>query len=172
MAAVPPLNHAGLVRDVLAITGLSNTGNVNTRQTTRFANANGIASIDDFASLDTAHVREMIKQYQKMAGSLPAGIKVQNNLQGLIWYARDMKRRNKAIDINNLNLDTLDASREDYQMYLKDLEASGKITEIKKFDLKKDFSDWDDSITVTLSRIMGSQEAGIHYVTRPDLPAG
>jgi hypothetical protein len=177
MAAVPPLNPAplnpaGLVRDVLAITGLSNTGNVNTRQTTRFANANGIVSIDDFALLDTAQVREMIKQYQKMAGSLPAGIKVQNNLQGLIWYARDMKRRNKAIDINNLNLDTLDASREDYQMYLKDLEASGKINEIEKFDLKKDFSDWDDSITVTLSRIMGSQEAGIHYVTRPDLPAG
>jgi hypothetical protein len=178
MAAVPPLNPAplnpaGLVRDVLAITGLSNTGNVNTRQTTRFANANGIVSIDDFALLDTAQVREMIKQYQKMAGSLPsAGIKVQNNLQGLIWYARDMKRRNKAIDINNLNLDTLDASREDYQMYLKDLEASGKITEIKKFDLKKDFSDWDDSITVTFSCMMGSQEAGIHYVTRPDLSAG
>ena len=61
MAAVPPLNHAGLVRDVLAITGLSNTGNVNTRQTTRFANANGIVSIDDFALLDTAQVREMIR---------------------------------------------------------------------------------------------------------------
>jgi hypothetical protein len=77
MAAVPPLNPAplnpaDLVRDVLAITGLSNTGvNVNTRQTSKFANANGIVSIDDFAILDTAQVREMIKQYQKVAGSLP-----------------------------------------------------------------------------------------------------
>ena len=121
MAAVPPVNPApvdpaSLVRDVLRITGLSNTGNVNTRQTTRFANANGIVSIDDFALLDTAQVKEMIKQYQKVAGSQAAGIRVQNNLQGLIWHARDMKRRGKTIDINNLDEDTLEAARDDYQM--------------------------------------------------------
>ena len=78
MAAVPPagvpagaavplvVDPAEIVRDVLAITGLSNVGvNVNNRQTTKFANANGIYEIDDFASLETTQVKEMIKQPQK-----------------------------------------------------------------------------------------------------------
>jgi hypothetical protein len=75
MAAVPPANPApvdpaSLVRDVLRITGLANTGaNVAQRQTSKFANANGITDVDDFAMLDTAQVKEMIKQYQKVAGS-------------------------------------------------------------------------------------------------------
>jgi hypothetical protein len=69
----------------LGITGLANTGaNVANRQTSKFANANGITDVEDFAILDTAQVKEMIKQYQKVAGSLAAGIRVQNNLQGLI----------------------------------------------------------------------------------------
>jgi hypothetical protein len=178
MAAVPPVNPApvdpaGLVRDVLEIAGLANTGaNINNRQTSKFANANGITDVEDFAILDTAQVKEMIKQYQKVTGSLAAGIRVQNNLQGLIWHARDMKRRGKAIDINNLDEDTLEAARDDYQMYLKDLEASNKITAIDKFDPKKDFSDWDDSVSETFSRIMGSQETGVYYVIQPNLPVG
>ena len=75
MAAIPPANPApvdpaSLVRDVLRITGLANTGaNVANRQTSKFANANGITELDDFAILDTSQVKEMIKQYQKVAGS-------------------------------------------------------------------------------------------------------
>ena len=43
-------NLADLVRDMLAIIGLSNTGvNVNTRQTTRFMSANSIEAVEDFA---------------------------------------------------------------------------------------------------------------------------
>jgi hypothetical protein len=83
-----------------------------------------------------------------------------------------MKRRGKTIDINNLDEDTLEAARDDYQMYLKDLEASKLITAIDKFDPKMDFSDWDDSISETFSRIMGSQETGVYYVIHPNLPAG
>ena len=139
MAAIPPVNPApvdpaGLVRDVLETVGLANTGvNINNRQTSKFANANGITDIEDFAILDTTQVKEMIKQYQKVAGSLAAGIRVQNNLQGLIWHARDMKRRGKAIDINNLDGDMLEAARDDYHMYLKDLEISNKITAIDNY---------------------------------------
>jgi len=185
MAAVPPagvpavaavpivVDPAEIVRDVLAITGLSNNGvNVNNRQTSKFANANGIYEIEDFAALEPTQVKETIKQYQKAAGSTIAGIRVQNNLQGLIWYARDMERRNQAIDINDIDEDVLKDARDDYLSYLKELEAGTKITELDKFDPKKDFTDWDDNITEKLGRIMGSQSAGIHYVIRPTLAAG
>ena len=182
MAAVPPAgvpavaaapDPAEIVRDVLAITGLSNNGvNVNNRQTSKFANANGIFEIEDFASLEMTQVKEMIKQYQKVAGATIAGIRIQNNLQGLIWYARDMERRNLAIDVNDIDEDVLQDARDDYLTYLKELEAGTKITEIDKFDPKKDFTDWDDNITEKLGRIMGSQSAGIHYVIRPTLAAG
>jgi hypothetical protein len=173
-AAPPPVDPAEIVRDALEITGLSNTGvNIDNRQTSKFANANGITDIDDFASLETAQVKEMIKQYQKVNGAtVAAGIRVQNNLQGLIWHARDMTRRNQAIDINDIDEDRLQEASDDCLMYLKDLEAGTKITALDKFDPKKDFSDWDDNVTELLGRIMGSQEAGIYYVIRSDLPAG
>ena len=76
-----------LARDVLAIVGLSNTGNVNTRQTTRFMSANSIEDVEDFASLDTSQVREMVKQYQRAHPTGSMGITIQNRLKGLIWWA-------------------------------------------------------------------------------------
>ena len=83
------INPADVVRDVLSIVGMNNNGNVNTRQTTRFMLANQLNDIDDFMSLHASQVKEMVKQYLRVAGAQPMGIKVQNNLQGLIWYARD-----------------------------------------------------------------------------------
>ena len=56
---------ADVVRDALALVGLNNTGDVNTRHTTRFMNANSIESVEDFASLDTSQVREMVKIYRQ-----------------------------------------------------------------------------------------------------------
>ena len=56
---------ADVVRDALALVGLNNTGNVNTRHTTKFMNANSIESVEDFASLDTSQVREMAKIYRQ-----------------------------------------------------------------------------------------------------------
>ena len=100
------------------------------------------------------------------------GIRVQNNLQGLIWHARDMLRQNNTIDVANLDVDLLEAACDDYQMYLKDLEVGLKVTELEKFVLKKDFSDWDDNVTESLGRIMGAQEAPIDYLIRISQPAG
>ena len=80
---------ADLVRDVLALVGLNNAGNVNTRQTTRFMVANSIDDVNDFASLETSQVREMVKQYQRAHAQGSIGITLQNRLKGLIWWARD-----------------------------------------------------------------------------------
>lgn len=165
-------NPDDIVRDVLQIVGLANNGLVNNRQTTRFMNANNIEDMNDFATLHTTQVKEMVKQYQRGAGAAIIGIRAQNNLQGLIWHARDMQRQNRLIDVNDIDVDMLEAAREDYQMYLKDLEMGLKITELEKFVLKKDFSDWDDSITESLGRIMGAQEAPIDYLIRPNQLAG
>ena len=85
MAAVP----GDLVRAALAIAGLSDAGNANARQTTRFMTANSITDVEDFASLDADQVREMVKQYQRAHAQGTIGITVQNRLKGLIWWARD-----------------------------------------------------------------------------------
>jgi hypothetical protein len=52
---------ANAIRDVLALVGLNNTSNNNSRQTTHFMVANSIDDVDDFAFLDTSQVREMVK---------------------------------------------------------------------------------------------------------------
>jgi hypothetical protein len=56
---------ANVVRDVFALIGLNNTGNINARQTTHFMDVNSIDDVDDFALLDTSQVRETVKQYQR-----------------------------------------------------------------------------------------------------------
>ena len=122
MAANVVVNPADIVRDALDVVGMSNIGNINTRQTTRFMNANQLDDMDDFKYIDVSHVKEMVKQYQKAPGSTALGIRVQNNLQGLIWHAHDRDRRGLTIDVANLNEDILSDAREDYQMYLKDNE--------------------------------------------------
>ena len=74
MAAVPPagvpavaavpivVDPAEIVRDVLEITGLSNIGvNVNNRQTSKFANANGIYEIKSFTLHSTSERSIMVK---------------------------------------------------------------------------------------------------------------
>ena len=113
-------------------------------------NANQLDDIDDFMSLHPLQVKEMVKQYQRVAGATPMGIKAQNNLQGLIWYARDRARRSLTIDVGDLNEDLLNESREDYVMYLKDNEDGQKITELEKFNEKVDFADWDEGVFETL----------------------
>jgi hypothetical protein len=122
MAANVVANPADIVRDALEVVGMNNIGNVNTRQTTRFMNANQLEDMDVFKFIDVSHVKEMVKQYQKAPGSTALGIRVQNNLQGLIWHAHDRDRRGLTIDVANLNEDILSDAREDYQMYLKDNE--------------------------------------------------
>ena len=166
------INPADVVRDVLSIVGMNNNGNVNTRQTTRFMLANQLNDIDDFMSLHASQVKEMVKQYQRVAGATPMGIRVQNNLQGLIWYARDRARRGLTIDVANLNEDLLNESREDYVMYLKDNEEGQKITELEKFSEKVDFADWDEGVFETLGRKIGAQEAPMNYLIRETQPAG
>ena len=166
------INPADVVRDVLSIVGMNNNGNVNTRQTTRFMLANQLDDIDDFMSLHASQVKEMVKQYQRVAGATPMGIRVQNNLQGLIWYARDKARRSLTIDVANLNEDLLNESREDYVMYLQDNEEGQKITELEKFSEKVDFADWDEGVFETLGRKIGAQEAPMNYLIRETQSAG
>jgi len=171
-AANVAVNPADIVRDALQIVGISNNGNVNTRQTTRFMNANQLVDINDFKTLiDVTNVKEMVKQYQRVAGATALGIRVQNNLQGLIWYARDKERRGLTIDVADLNEDVLNEAREDYQNYLKDYE-DGKVAELEKFNEKTDFADWDDGVTETLSRKMGAFQAPMDYLIRETQPAG
>ena len=134
---------AGIVRDVLQITGINNTGNVNTRQTTQFMNANSIADVSDVVSLETSQVQEMVKQYQKAHPAGIVGITVQNRLKGLIWHARDKRRRGQVIDTVNLNTDILDAAREEYEIYLKDVDAGSTVTSLEKFNPKTEFSSWE-----------------------------
>ncbi len=107
---------ADLVRDALALVGLSDTGNVNTRHTTRFMNANSIESVEDFASLDTSQVKEMVKIYRQAFAQGNMGITTQNRLKGLIWWARDKRRRGQPIDTTTLDLARLEEAREEYEM--------------------------------------------------------
>ena len=53
------------VRAALVVAGLSDTGNENTRQTSRFMTANSITDVEDFASLDVDQVREICKTIPK-----------------------------------------------------------------------------------------------------------
>ena len=76
---------ADLVRDVLALVGLNNTGNLGARQTTQFMNVNSIEDVDNFVLLETCQVREMVKQYQRAHRTGSMRIMIQNRLKGLIW---------------------------------------------------------------------------------------
>ena len=163
---------ADLVRDALALVGLSDTGNVNTRHTTRFMNANSIESVEDFASLDTSQVKEMVKIYRQAFAQGNMGITTQNRLKGLIWWARDKRRRGQPIDTTTLDLARLEEAREEYEMYLKDVEAGSKVTALEKWSSKVEFSSWDDMVTEILDQRMGAQETSISYVIRPNQPAG
>jgi murein L,D-transpeptidase YcbB/YkuD len=112
MAANVAVNPADIVREALEVVGMNNIGNVNTRQTTRFMNANQLVDMTDFKTLYVSNVKEMVKQYQRVAGATALGIRVQNNLQGLMWYARDKDRRGLTVDVAVLNEDVLNEARE------------------------------------------------------------
>lgn len=114
----------------------------------------------------------MVKHYQRAHPAGSMGITLQNRLKGLIWWARDQRRRGQVINMATLNLDRLEEAREDYEMYLKDVDAGSTVTALEKFNSKTEFSSWDDIVTETLDQQMGAQEASITYVIRPVQPAG
>jgi hypothetical protein len=163
---------ADVVRDALAMVGRNSTGNVNTRQTTRFMNVNSIESVEDFASLDTSQVRKMVKKYRQAHAQGNMGITTQNKFKGLIWWARDKRRRGQPVDTMTLDLERLEEAREEYEMYLKHVEAGSKVTALEKYNSKVEFSSWDEMVTKILNQRMGAQETSISYVIRPIQPAG
>ena len=50
-----------------------------------------------------------------------------------------MQRRGQAmIDIATLNVATSETAQDEYEMYLKELEAGSKVTELERFDITQE----------------------------------
>ncbi len=91
MAALAP--ELLVLRDtVLPMVGMTNIGNVNTRQTSQFLALHGFTSIDDFNRVEPHQAKELVKACNTRHPAQSMGVLVMNNLTGLIWHVKDMTR--------------------------------------------------------------------------------
>ena len=96
------------LRDVvLPLVGLTNAGDVATRQTVQFLALHGLTSVNDFNLIEPHQAKDLIKSSNTRFPAQAMGILIQNNLTGLIWYVKDRTRRGLAIDAANIVLDDL-----------------------------------------------------------------
>jgi len=100
------------------------------------------------------------------------GIIAQNNLTGLIWYVKDLRRRGLEIEPDEIDDDSLYEGHLAYEAYVQNRDKGENIKSLEKWSDKIDFDDWDRKVTETLSLVYGRNYCPIAYVIRPDKPAG
>ena len=100
------------------------------------------------------------------------GILAQNNLTGLIWYVKDLRRRGLAVNPNAIDKDNLLDGHLAYEAYVQNCDKGENIKSLEKWSNKINFDDWDWKVTETLSLVYGRNYCPLAYVIRPDKPAG
>ena len=161
------------LRDVvLPIVGLSNIGAVANRQTTMFLALHGMNDINSFGRLEPNQAKDLVKSMNSRHPNSSLGILAQNNLTGLIWYVKDLRRRGLAVDPNAIDEDDLLEGHLAYEAYVQNRDKGENIKSLEKWSDKVDFDDWDRKVTETLSLVYGRNYCPIAYVIRPDKPAG
>lgn len=171
MAALAP--ELLVLRDtVLPMVGMTNIGNVNTRQTSQFLALHGFTSIDDFNRVEPHQAKELVKACNTRHPAQSMGVLVMNNLTGLIWHVKDMTRRGLPLDPNAIDPDTLYDGHLAYEAYVQNRDKGDNIKSLEKWSDKVDFDDWDRKVSETLSLIYGRNYCPLAYVIRPDKPAG
>ena len=79
---------------ILPMVGFSNDGaNPNQRQTHQFTTMTQLVTLELYQYLEFDQVKMLIKRYQTRYPNQNLGVLVQNNLTGLIWYVKDLARR-------------------------------------------------------------------------------
>ncbi len=153
---------------VLPMVGLTNTGVVANRQTTLFLALHGLTSINDFGRLEPHQAKDLVKSMNSQHSDLSLGILVQNNLTGLIWFVKDLRRRGLVVDPNAIDEDDLLNGHLAYEAYVQNRDKGENIKSLEKWSDKIDFDDWDRKVTETLSLIYGHNYCPLAYVIRPD----
>ena len=162
-----------VLRDVvLPAVGLTNTGAVANRQTTQFLALHGFNHINDFSRLEPNQAKDLVKSMNSRHPDASLGIIAQNNLTGLIWYVKDLRRRGLEIEPDEIDDDSLYEGHLAYEAYVQNRDKGENIKSLEKWSDKIDFDDWDRKVTETLSLVYGRNYCPIAYVIRPDKPAG
>jgi hypothetical protein len=157
---------------VLVMVGLSNTGNVNNRQTERFMTLHNLTSLTSFTQVMPHQAKDLVKQFTSRYNNDGVSVIALNNLTGLIWWTMDQKCPQQVPVVSGLTEDDLISGHAAYDTYLINKDKGKSVKGIPKFDPKVDFNDWDKLVTEMLSMIHRAQYTGIVYVIRPDKPAG
>ena len=135
--------HLELRDVVLPMVGLTNTGPVPTRQTTLFLALHGLTSINDFGRLEPHQAKDLVKSMNSRHPNSSLGILAQNNLTGLIWFVKDLRRRGLAVDPNAIDEDNLLNGHLAYEAYVQNRDKGENIKSLEKWSDKIDFDDWD-----------------------------
>ena len=144
------------LRDVVLPTvGLTNTGAVPNRQTTLFLALHVLMSIKDFGRLEPHQAKDLVKSMNSRHSNSSLGILAQNNLTGLIWFVKDLRRRGLAVDPNAIDEDDLLNGHLAYEAYVQNRDKGENIKSLKKWSNTIDFDDWDRKVTETLLLVYG-----------------
>ncbi len=162
------------LRDVvLPKVGLTNIGAVANRQTTLFLALHGLTNINDFGRLEPNQANSLVKSMNTRHPAASLGILVQNNLTGLIWYVKDLRRWGLAVDPNAIDEDDLHDGHLAYEAYVQNRDKGENIKSLKKRSDKIDFDDWDRKVTETLSLVYGRKYCPWHTLSgQISLPDG
>ena len=164
------LQLAALNDTILPMVGFSNDGNPNHRQSNQFSALTQLVSLELYQYLEFDQVKHLIKRYQTRYPNQNLGVLVNNNLIGLIWYVKDLVRRQQPIMPDEVTAADIFQGYAAYKAYTANKEKGENMTKLPKYDDKIEFDEWYERVTDVLNMIYGSNLCPIAYVVRLDKP--
>lgn len=165
------LQLAALHDHILPMVGFSNVGaNPAQRQTNQFTTMTQLINLEMFQQLEFDQVKTIIKRYQTRYPNQNLGMLVQNNLTGIIWYVKDLVRRQQPILPDKVQLQDIVDGHFAYKAYVQNKEKGENMTKLPKYDDKMEFDEWFERVQDVLNMIYGSNLCPISYVVRVDKP--
>jgi hypothetical protein len=157
------LQLATLKNVILPMLGFSNKGNQNQRQLNQFSSLTQLIALDLYQHLEFDQVKHLIKRYH-------IEVLVNNNLIGLIWYVKDLVRRQQPVLPDEVTPDDIFQGYAAYKGYTSNKEKGENLTKLPKYDNKLEFDEWYERVNDVLNMIYGSNLCPIAYVIRLDKP--
>lgn len=168
MAAAAP-DPLDVLRQYLTICGFDTDERKN-----RFITGQGFTGIDDFKNLEVKDAKSLVKSHNdtNTQRNLKLGFMIQRNIEGLIWYVRDRKRRQMNLDVTQFTAAALTTAIEQLQVDRTMADLSQKPPDLPTIDTGIGYYDWDKRMVNHFQQIRGVRGLALDYVIRRDKPLG
>jgi len=162
MAAIPFADlHA-----VFAVCGITDAA-----IRTRIIDNEGFATLADVGELESDQdVLEMAKRMSSRTqgeGRVTLGTVQIKHLQSLVWWVRDRRKRNLALNANDFNVAARDAAKMDKAIEKDRRDGDVSVKDLNKFD-PDDFDIHEDAFLNLLAQTKGAQRESLRYVVRAE----